>query len=197
MSFCLSIPSPKGRGRRERCGVAHGERRVEVVDFLLVFLLVVYRVVPQSVSFTRVSFCLSIPSPKRHTQHQSLSRRAHRWRPIGKKRRRLLRATTTTWARRRRRRVPTRSSGTRNPARFRRAKTSSARPSTRGGRPKALQILSAIFVVVVIMIQVATMTTTRVSPRIIRLNSSSRRSSTATEAKSARNFARKKRSNVS
>ena len=149
-----------------------------------------------------MSFCLSIPSPKRHTQHQSLSRRAHRWRPIGKKRRRLLRATTTTtWARRRRRRrVPTRSSGTRNPARFRRAKTSSARPSTRGGRPKALQILSAIFVVVVVVvIQVATTTTTtRVSPRIIiRLNSSSRRSSTATEAKSARNFARKKRSNVS
>ena len=149
-----------------------------------------------------MSFCLSIPSPKRHTQHQSLSRRAHRWRPIGKKRRRLLRATTTTtWARRRRRRrVPTRSSGTRNPARFRRAKTSSARPSTRGGRPKALEILSAICVVVVV-IQVATTTTTttRVSPRIIiiRLNSSSRRSSTATEAKSARNFARKKRSNVS
>ena len=152
-----------------------------------------------------MSFCLSIPSPKRHTQHQSLSRRAqNRWRPIGKKRRRLLRATTTTtWARRRRRRrrVPTRSSGTRNPARFRRAKTSSARPSTRGGRPKALEILSAIFVVVVV-IQVATTTfptTTRVSPRIIiiRLNSSSRRSSTATEAKSARNFARKKRSNVS
>ena len=143
-----------------------------------------------------MSFCLSIPSPKRHTQHQSLSRRAHRWRPIGKKRRRLLRATTTTG----RRRVPTRSSGTRNPARFRRAKTSSARPSTRGGRPKALQILSAIFVVVVVVvIQVATTTTTtRVSPRIIiRLNSSSRRSSTATEAKSARNFARKKRSNVS
>ena len=153
-----------------------------------------------------MSFCLSIPSPKRHTQHQSLSRRAHRWRPIGKKRRRLLRATTTTtWARRRRRRrVPTRSSGTRNPARFRRAKTSSARPSTRGGRPKALEILSAIcvVVVVVVVIQVATTTfptTTRVSPRIIiiRLNSSSRRSSTATEAKSARNFARKKRSNVS
>ena len=145
-----------------------------------------------------MSFCLSIPSPKRHTQHQSLSRRAqNRWRPIGKKRRRLLRATTTTG----RRRVPTRSSGTRNPARFRRAKTSSARPSTRGGRPKALEILSAIFVVVVVVvvIQVATTTTTtRVSPRIIiRLNSSSRRSSTATEAKSARNFARKKRSNVS
>ena len=148
-----------------------------------------------------MSFCLSIPSPKRHTQHQSLSRRAqNRWRPIGKKRRRLLRATTTTG----RRRVPTRSSGTRNPARFRRAKTSSARPSTRDGRPKALQILSAIIcvVVVVVVIQVATTTfptTTRVSPRIIiiRLNSSSRRSSTATEAKSARNFARKKRSNVS
>ena len=145
-----------------------------------------------------MSFCLSIPSPKRHTQHQSLSRHnAHRWRPIGKKNA----TTTTTWARRRRRRrVPTRSSGTRNPARFRRAKTSSAEPSTRGGRPKALEILSAIFVVVVVVvIQVATTTTTtRVSPRIIiRLNSSSRRSSTATEAKSARNFARKKRSNVS
>ena len=179
------------------------ERRVEGVDVLLVFLWVAYRVVPQSVSFIIVSFCLSIPSPKRHTQHQSLSRHnAHRWRPIGKKNA----TTTTTWARRRRRRrrAPTRSSGTRNPARFRRAKTSSARPSTRGGRPKALEILSAIcvVVVVVVVIQVATTTfptTTRVSPRIIiiRLNSSSRRSSTATEAKSARNFARKKRSNVS
>ena len=76
MSFCLSIPSPKGRGRRERCGVAHGERRVEVVDFLLVFLLVVYRVVPQSVSFTSVILSFNSLSKTSHPTPVSVSTRS-------------------------------------------------------------------------------------------------------------------------
>jgi len=52
------------------------ERRVEVVDFLLVFLLVVYRVVPQSVSFTRVILSFNSLSKTSHPTPVSVSTRS-------------------------------------------------------------------------------------------------------------------------
>ena len=52
------------------------ERHVEGVDFLLVFLLVVYRVVPQSVSFTRVILSFNSLSKTSHPTPVSVSTRS-------------------------------------------------------------------------------------------------------------------------